>query len=87
MTYFFFGAALAILACFSATSVAARAPACNVREAEGLRWPRGAQINDGPLAGHSFSGTCVYIAEDGALEVDAKCQLNVAGPTAGVAVQ
>ncbi len=42
------------------------------------------QINDGPLAGYSFSGTCAYTAEGGALEVDAKCQLSVAGPTGQV---
>ena len=84
MTYFFFGAALAILASLSATSVAAQGADVQREGGRKLEVVQRGQINDGPLAGYSFSGTCAYTAEGGALEVDAKCQLSVAGPTGQV---
>ena len=67
MTYFFLGAALAILASLSATSVAAQGADGQREAGRKLEVAQRGQINDGPLAGYSFSGTCAYTAEGGAL--------------------
>ena len=84
MKHFFFGLALAVSTCLPAATAAAQGSEVQGEVVRQFQVTQRGQINDGPLEGHSFSGTCVYTAEPDALEVDAKCQLNVAGPTGQV---
>ena len=78
--YFFLGLALAVSTYLPAATAAAQGFQGQREGVRKFEVTQKGQINDGPLEGYSFSGTCVYSAERDALEVDARCHLSVAGP-------